>query len=112
MHNPIAYLLCVSSVTPSVSPTILSTMAPSSYPSLSPSAVFIITTIAGTGASSYSGDNGAASSAALYNPCGVALDSSGIDITILLIMLAIFTYLFSLQATCTSVILIITVSGR
>ena len=37
----------------------------------------IITTIAGTGASSYSGDNGAATSAALYYPRGVALDTAG-----------------------------------
>ena len=37
----------------------------------------IITTIAGTGTSSYSGDNGAATSATLYNPYGVALDASG-----------------------------------
>ena len=37
----------------------------------------IITTIAGTGTSSYSGDDGAATSAALYNPQGVALDASG-----------------------------------
>jgi len=38
----------------------------------------IITTFAGTGASSYSGDNGAATSAALNGPIGVALDTSGI----------------------------------
>ena len=37
----------------------------------------IITTIAGTGTSSYSGDNGAATSAKLYYPIGVALDASG-----------------------------------
>ncbi len=37
----------------------------------------IITTIAGVGTSSYSGDNGAATSAALNYPCGVALDLSG-----------------------------------
>ena len=38
----------------------------------------MVTTIAGTGAAGYSGDNGAATSATLYNPHGVALDSTGI----------------------------------
>ena len=37
----------------------------------------IITTIAGTGTYGYSGDGGAATSAALYYPWGVALDASG-----------------------------------
>ena len=37
----------------------------------------IITTIAGTGTNSYSGDNGAATSASLKYPTGVALDASG-----------------------------------
>ena len=37
----------------------------------------IITTIAGTGTWSYSGDNGAATSATLKYPEGVALDASG-----------------------------------
>ena len=37
----------------------------------------IITTIAGTGTSSYSGDNGAATSATLNYPHGVTLDASG-----------------------------------
>ncbi len=37
----------------------------------------IITTIAGTGSWSYSGDGGAATSATLFNPSSVALDSSG-----------------------------------
>ena len=37
----------------------------------------LITTIVGTGTDSYSGDNGAATSAALYYPYGVALDASG-----------------------------------
>ena len=57
--------------------TIQSSLAPTSYPSLSPNTVFIITTIAGYGASGYSGDNGAATSAALSGPFGVALDSVG-----------------------------------
>ena len=37
----------------------------------------IITTIAGTGTASYSGDNGAATSATLNYPTGVAVDASG-----------------------------------
>ena len=37
----------------------------------------IISTIAGTGSTGYSGDNGAATSATLYYPIGVALDASG-----------------------------------
>ena len=36
----------------------------------------VISTIAGTGSADYSGDNGAATSAALANPYGIALDSS------------------------------------
>ena len=37
----------------------------------------IISTIAGTGSTGYSGDNGDAISAALYLPHGVAVDASG-----------------------------------
>jgi hypothetical protein len=37
----------------------------------------IITTIAGTGTSSFSGDNGPATSAELNYPFGVTVDSSG-----------------------------------
>ena len=37
----------------------------------------IISTIAGTGTSSYSGDNGAATSASFNHPTGVAVDSLG-----------------------------------
>ena len=37
----------------------------------------IITTIAGTGSTTYNGDNVAATSATLYYPLGVAVDASG-----------------------------------
>ena len=37
----------------------------------------IITTIAGTGSDTFSGDNGAATSATLKKPYGVAVDASG-----------------------------------
>ncbi len=54
------------------------TVSPSRYPSLSPSTTFIITTIAGTGTSGFSGDNSAATSATVNGPSGVAVDSAGI----------------------------------
>ena len=38
----------------------------------------IITSIVGTGTADYSGDNGAATSATLYNPAGITIDSSGL----------------------------------
>ncbi len=44
----------------------------------------IITTIAGSGNSGYAGDSGAATSASLYNPVGVALDASGKTLVALL----------------------------
>ena len=58
-----------SSAAPSRSPTY--------YPSLSPHSINVISTIAGTGASTYSGDNGQATSASFFNPSGIVLDSSG-----------------------------------
>ncbi len=54
-----------------------STASPSNYPSLSPSTVFIISTIAGSGASSYFGDGGAATAAALNDPIGITFDAAG-----------------------------------
>ncbi len=44
----------------------------------------IITTVAGTGISSFSGDDGAATSAELGNPQSVALDAAGNSLTYLL----------------------------
>ncbi len=58
-----------SSATPSLTPT--------SYPSLSPYSISVITTLAGTGSTIFGGDGSAASSATLYNPSGIAVDSSG-----------------------------------
>ena len=43
----------------------------------------IITTFAGTGTTTYSGDNGAASSAGLRFPADVTIDASGAIITLL-----------------------------
>jgi trimeric autotransporter adhesin len=40
-------------------------------------ATSVISTIAGTGSASYSGDNGQATSAAINSPVGVAVDASG-----------------------------------
>ena len=50
----------------------------------------IITTIAGTGTSSYSGDGGAATSASLFYPWGVALDASGRTLLLSLLFVALF----------------------
>ncbi len=43
----------------------------------------IVTTIAGNGSTGYSGDNGQASSASLYNPFGVAVDAVGTQSSLL-----------------------------
>ncbi len=66
-------VITVSTEIPTVAPSI----APTSYPSLSPHSITIITTIAGTGTGSYSGDDGQATSATLCTPAGIATDSSG-----------------------------------
>jgi hypothetical protein len=46
----------------------------------------IITTIAGTGSTTYSGDNGPATSATLKIPSGVSLDASGNYLFIVIIV--------------------------
>ena len=70
----------VPTVIPTVIPTIIPTVVPTVTPTTATPSVYyldIITTIAGTGTSSYSGDNGAATSATLNSPTGVAVDASG-----------------------------------
>ena len=58
------------------SSTLTTSTSSSSYPSLSPS-IGIITTIAGTGSTTYSGDNGQATAAGMYDPYGVDVDAAG-----------------------------------
>ncbi len=75
----------------------------------------IITTIAGSSTSTdYSGDGGQATSAKLYNPTEVVLDSSGThSFPLLHYQLVPFDIiLFSIKATCTSLIWVIVVSAR
>jgi hypothetical protein len=58
-------------------PTPAPSKSPTYYPSLSPHSISIITTIAGTGTASSSGDGGQATSATIKYPAGIAIDSSG-----------------------------------
>ena len=57
--------------------TDIPTVIPTIYPTLSPHSISIITTIAGTGTGSYSGDGGQATSAAINGPVGIIIDSGG-----------------------------------
>ncbi len=77
---------------PTEMPTAVPTQIPTSIPTVTPTQD-VITTIAGTGTSSYSGDGGAATSAALNYPNGVALDTSGtITITITVLSRTVTQY--------------------
>ncbi len=100
----------------SASPTVLPTPTPSGFPSLSPSTFYLITTIAGSSTSgSYSGDSAAATSATLYSPYSVTLDTSGITSTLLLRDFNLLTYYYllsSTQVTCISQISTTIVSAR
>ncbi len=74
----------ISSVgTTSDNSQVTSVSSPTFYPSLSPNTAFIISTIAGTGTASYSGDNGAATTASLNRPLQVDVDISGTTIILL-----------------------------
>ncbi len=52
----------------------------------------IITTIAGTGTTTFNGDGGAATSATLYYPLGVAVDATGILSRLFLPMSDLLTF--------------------
>jgi hypothetical protein len=99
-------LLIVGCIIPSIVPTIVTiTDAPTptptaSSPSLSPNTVFIISTIAGSGATggvsgSYSGDNGPATAATLNGPQAVALDSSGKWLALISSIIGSYSALFT-----------------
>ena len=66
-------VVTVSTDTPTAAPSV----QPTYYPSLSPYSISVISTIAGTGSAAYSGDNGQATSAAIYGPHGIDIDSIG-----------------------------------
>jgi len=55
----------------------------------------IITTFAGTGTGSYSGDNGQATSAALNTPYDISLDASGMSNAFIFIFLRYVMFPFS-----------------
>ncbi len=77
-HSLTHSLISTSPTTiPTVAPSAPPSSTPSLTPSLSPSTAFVITTVAGTGTASYSGDSGPATTATLYNPVDLAFDSSG-----------------------------------
>ncbi len=65
--------------TPSEYPTEIPSDYPTEYPSATPTTytTYIMSTIAGTGTKSYSGDDVAATSSNVYYPQGVAVDSLG-----------------------------------
>ncbi len=67
----------VPSISPTVIPSSVPSNSPTNYPSLSPHSISVISTIAGTGTGSYSGDNGQATAATFSIPTGIVIDSSG-----------------------------------
>ncbi len=80
--NRIRKVVTVTTDIPTSAPSIQPTSAapsrsPTYYPSLSPHSISVISTIAGTGTASYSGDGGQATSAAISMPTGIVTDSSG-----------------------------------
>ncbi len=66
----------VTTVTTDI-PTPAPSVQPTYYPSMSPHSISVITTFAGTGTASYSGDGGQATSATINAPTGIVVDSGG-----------------------------------
>ena len=66
----------IPTATPSIQPT-SPTSAPTYYPSLSPHSISVISSIAGTGTASYSGDGGQGTSATVNYPHGIVIDTGG-----------------------------------
>ena len=71
----------------------------------------IITTIAGIGSGTYSGDGGQATAAEINRPAGVTLDVLGISHDHAN-MITTKTYFLRKKVTCTFLIMIIIVSAR
>ncbi len=69
----------------------------------------IISTIAGTGTSSFSGDGGSATSATINQPVGIAVDASGTEYSNSLMIKKLFYFA---QVISTSVIIITIASAR
>ena len=73
--SPVATLSPIATPSPTSSP--MSQLAPSNSPTINPNSISVISTIAGTGTASYSGDNGAATSATINGPSGIVIDKNG-----------------------------------
>ncbi len=70
--NRIRKVMTVTTDIPTPAPSV----QPTYYPSLSPHSISVISTIAGTGTASYSGDGGQATSATFSSVTGIVFDSS------------------------------------
>jgi hypothetical protein len=72
-NNRVRKVMTVTTDIPTTAPS----RSPTCYPSLSPHSINVISTFAGTGVASYSGDGGQATVATVNQPLGIATDSNG-----------------------------------
>ncbi len=79
-------------------------------PTATPTVAGVISTIAGTGSTTFSGDNGAATSGTMRLPMGIAVDSSGNNLSKYILMKNHYSSLF--KATYTLPINTIIASAR